>query len=526
MSREIKARRIAALFGAGDLPGAAAAAADAQRQHPEDARFPRLRARALFDGGSRNDGLSVMEARGAFVPQGLEHALPARGHVQGRGPQPRRGEGAAPAARRWSRPTPMRSTISGTCWRCAAIDSTRRSNWCARRWWPSPTTARSSTASGGRTTARAIWARPRRYLGQAATRLPRNSEVQDHLGRRARQARPPAGRGRCLDARARGRRHATSIAPRFRRRSTTRAASCGGRWGEAAHLRDRLAGAVFNCPAPPGGCDAVGGLRALCLASSVAAAACAPARLTLPTDTGSPLPDLAGVHAQVSRACRGVRTFTAELALSGHAGRTRLRGRVVAGFERPASMRLEGVAPFGAPAFILVARDGDATLLLPRDDRVLTGASPEDVLGASPACRSRPPICTPSSPAASCPTRRRAAAGCTPTAWPRSISTGGATLYLTRVNGAWQPRAASASGVGRAVLELAGRFSPQRRAAIDGRRSRRRAVGGGEPARSERAARCGGVHGEGAALGTTRLTLDELREAGPLRDAAPAGDQR
>ena len=43
----------------------------------------------------------------------------------------------------------------------------------------------------------------------------------------------------------------------------------------------------------------------------------------------------------------------AELGLAGRAGSQRLRGRVVAGFERPASMRLEGVAPFGPPAFTI-----------------------------------------------------------------------------------------------------------------------------------------------------------------------------
>ena len=85
---------------------------------------------------------------------------------------------------------------------------------------------------------------------------------------------------------------------------------------------------------------------------------------------------------QLSAACVGVRTLTAEMALSGRAGRKRLRGRVLAGFARPASMRLEGVAPFGPPAFILVARGENATLLLPRDERVLRGAKPEDILGA------------------------------------------------------------------------------------------------------------------------------------------------
>ena len=61
-------------------------------------------------------------------------------------------------------------------------------------------------------------------------------------------------------------------------------------------------------------------------------------------------------------------TLTAEIGMSGRAGRQKLRGRVVAGFARPAAMRLEGVAPFGPPAFILVARGENATLLLPRDE--------------------------------------------------------------------------------------------------------------------------------------------------------------
>ena len=45
-------------------------------------------------------------------------------------------------------------------------------------------------------------------------------------------------------------------------------------------------------------------------------------------------------------------------------------------------MRLEGVAPFGPPAFILAARGNMAVLLLPRDDRVLKGERAEDMLGA------------------------------------------------------------------------------------------------------------------------------------------------
>src|SRR4051812_41876835 len=122
--------------------------------------------------------------------------------------------------------------------------------------------------------------------------------------------------------------------------------------------------------------------RLVHFACCIALSGCAAKRIALPADSGAPLPDFAAVHAELSRTCSGIRTLTAELSLSGRAGDQKLRGRVVAGFERPASMRLEGVAPFGPPAFILVARGADATLLLPRDQRVVRGTSPEEILGA------------------------------------------------------------------------------------------------------------------------------------------------
>jgi hypothetical protein len=53
-----------------------------------------------------------------------------------------------------------------------------------------------------------------------------------------------------------------------------------------------------------------------------------------------------------------------------------------AGLAPPASARLEAVAPFGAPIFIFVARGDDATLLLPRDDRVLEHGKSDQVLEA------------------------------------------------------------------------------------------------------------------------------------------------
>src|SRR5688500_1018285 len=63
----------------------------------------------------------------------------------------------------------------------------------------------------------------------------------------------------------------------------------------------------------------------------VSLAGCGARSAALPTDPGTPFADFAQVHAQLTEACRGVKTLTSELALAGRAGEQRLRGRVVAG---------------------------------------------------------------------------------------------------------------------------------------------------------------------------------------------------
>jgi outer membrane biogenesis lipoprotein LolB len=173
---------------------------------------------------------------------------------------------------------------------------------------------------------------------------------------------------------------------------------------------------------------------------------CASRRLSLPTDQGAPLPDFAQIHEQLSAACRGVRTMTAELALSGRAGDEKLRGRVVSGFARPESMRLEGVAPFGPPAFILVARDGAATLLLPRDGRVVRDARPEEILGALTGVTFAPAdlaaILTGCVTAAPRPLAGRVHGN----GWASIDLEGGATVYLRREGSTWRVRAARRDG--------------------------------------------------------------------------------
>ena len=107
------------------------------------------------------------------------------------------------------------------------------------------------------------------------------------------------------------------------------------------------------------------------LAGLIFLSACA-AR-TPPRPAGAPLSDSSAVTAfeQATALCRGFRSIEGELALSGRAGGERVRGRVLTGLEAGGAVRLEGVAPFGAPFFILAGRAERATLVLPRERRVL-----------------------------------------------------------------------------------------------------------------------------------------------------------
>ena len=114
----------------------------------------------------------------------------------------------------------------------------------------------------------------------------------------------------------------------------------------------------------------------------VAASGCAARRVALPAGTGEPFAGFKAAFDEATRACRAIDTMTAELGVSGRVGGQRLRGRVITGFSRPSSLRLEGLAPFGPPAFILVSTEGRATLLLPRDPAVLEGEPPEAVIEA------------------------------------------------------------------------------------------------------------------------------------------------
>jgi hypothetical protein len=112
-------------------------------------------------------------------------------------------------------------------------------------------------------------------------------------------------------------------------------------------------------------------------------ASCAPKPLSLPAGIGSPYPEFGAAYAEATKACSGVNTITASMAMSGQAGSTKLRGRIDAGFAAPDRARLEGLHPvFGKPVFVLVAEAGRGTLVLTREDRVLRDAPPDQIVEA------------------------------------------------------------------------------------------------------------------------------------------------
>lgn len=175
------------------------------------------------------------------------------------------------------------------------------------------------------------------------------------------------------------------------------------------------------------------------------AAGCATNRPTLPTGAGTPFPGFEAVHDEAVRECAAAKTVVADLGLSGRAGSTRLRGTVTSALGDGGAIRLEGVA-LGRAIFILAGRDGRATLLLLRDDRVVRDAPPEAIVEALAG--------VPLTPA----DLRAAVAGCgfgagVPTNgrmftndWA-AVDVGETVTYLRRVEGRWRVGGATRAGL-------------------------------------------------------------------------------
>ena len=253
---------------------------------------------------------------------------------------------------------------------------------------------------------------------------------------------------------------------------------------------------------------------ALCIACVALSAACGARRVQLPSDTGAPLPDYSKIHTDVTASCRGARTLEAELSLRGQAGGRRLSGRLRAGFERPASMRLEAVAPFGPPGFILATRGDQAVLLLPRDERVVRDQSADAILGALTGVTLAPADLQAILTGCIVPAPKPVGGHLHANGWASIDLDGGATMYLRRM-GTWQVRAARRDGWEVEYPAWQGMFpqvirlrSTSERANVDMTATLAQIEVNVDvnPA----------AFTVDVPTGTSPLSLDELREAGPL----------
>ena len=239
--------------------------------------------------------------------------------------------------------------------------------------------------------------------------------------------------------------------------------------------------------------------------------------------------------AEATAACRGVRTLTAEVAVSGSVGGHRLRGRLLAGVAAPASARLEAVAPFGRPVFIFVAPTGRrhaAAAARRARARARPAGGGARCRGRRAARRRRPAdtadrLCARrlhaarggrrSATTGACVRRRRPADGV-------SASRGARRPWRLVAVVRRERRARVARGVSRSSERPAARSDLQsRRASGQPGRTRVRSAAHAVAGRDERAARCRRRSACRSRRGAEPITLEELRQSGPL---APQADGR
>lgn len=201
-NRGLKFRRAAVLLSAGDYTRAAALAAEAQSQHAEDPRFPRLRARALFEGGDAEQAIQILEPAARAFPRDTATQLALADLYNDIG----RDADAERMLRRLLEEEPANAQILNHLGymlseRGRQLDEAVR--LVQRALDVEPDNPYYLDSLGWAYFRRGNLDEAEKYLSPAAAQLPNNSEVQDHLGelmaRRGRWADAIAAWTRALD---------------------------------------------------------------------------------------------------------------------------------------------------------------------------------------------------------------------------------------------------------------------------------------------------------------------------------------
>lgn len=181
MNRNLKFRRIAALYNAGEFGRAAGFAGEARKQHPEDVRFPQLQARSLFDSGDRTAALSVMESTAKAFPKDISTQYTLADLYSDAG----RAQDAERVLRQVLASDPNNPNALNYLGYHLAVrgDQLDEAVRLVRRALDAePNNAAYLDSLGWALFRRGDLAEAEKYLGAAAQQLPQNSEIQDHLG--------------------------------------------------------------------------------------------------------------------------------------------------------------------------------------------------------------------------------------------------------------------------------------------------------------------------------------------------------
>ena len=179
--REVKVRRIVVLLDLKEYGRAAGFAAEARKQHPEDVRFVRLQARALFDGGDRTGAIALLEQVTKASPKdtGTLYAL-ADIYVDAG-----RGNDAERTLRQIIASEPANANALNYLGYLLALRGERLDEAVSlvqQALKAEPENGAYLDSLGWAYFRRGDLDEAEKYLAAAAARLPENSEVQDHLG--------------------------------------------------------------------------------------------------------------------------------------------------------------------------------------------------------------------------------------------------------------------------------------------------------------------------------------------------------
>jgi tetratricopeptide (TPR) repeat protein len=180
-SRDLKIRRIIVLFDAKDYARAASFAADAQTQHPDDSRFARLQASALYQGGDKARAITLLEGAVKTFPKDTTAQLALVDMYSGTG----RKDDAEKMLRQVVAADPSNADALNYLGfmladRGEQLDEAIR--LVTRALAVDPNNGAYLDSLGWAHFRRGNLPEAEKYLSEAAEKLPRNAEILDHLG--------------------------------------------------------------------------------------------------------------------------------------------------------------------------------------------------------------------------------------------------------------------------------------------------------------------------------------------------------